>query len=220
MCIDLLNTPIKSIGDEYVSTTFFLVRHAIKEKAIGDVPITSKGIIQAKSTARHFCSLPVTMIVTSPLRRAKDTADYIAIKTNSIVTEDSRLRERANWGDLPEQTFDEFVAMWKQSTHDPDYIPPVGDSAKQAGERLSSLLSELGKKSPPDSNIVVVTHGGLITDFLVNTFPESELNVLHPNFVAVQSELVTECSITRVIYNGGKYKIEVFASEEHLKSEL
>lgn len=197
-------------------TTFFLVRHAIKEKAIGDVPITPKGILQASSTARHFCNLPITAIVTSPLRRAKETAEYISFKTKSTMKEDCRLRERANWGDLPEQTFDDFVAMWERCTREPEYIPPVGDSAKQAGERLSSLLSELAKKHPAESNIVIVTHGGLITDFLVHTFPENQLNIWHPNFVAVQSELVPECSITTLIYENGNYKIEAFASVEHL----
>lgn len=202
-----------------MSTTFFLVRHAIKEKAIGDVSITPGGILQAQSTARHFCNLPITMIVTSPLRRAKETAEYIALKVKSTVAEDSRLRERANWGDLLEQTFDEFITMWERCTRDVDYIPPIGDSAKQAGERLSSLLSELGKKQPTESNIVVLTHGGLITDFLVCTFPESQLNAVHPNFVAVQSDLVPECSITTLIYESGNYKLEVFASVDHLKSE-
>jgi broad specificity phosphatase PhoE len=202
-----------------MSTTFFLVRHAIKEKAIGDVSITPEGILQAQSTARYFFRLPITIIVTSPLRRAKETTRYIALKTKSIVKEENRLRERANWGDLPEQTFDEFVEMWERCTRDPDYIPPVGDSAKQAGKRLFSLLSELGNYNPPKSNIVVVTHGGLITDFLVSTFPESQLNVWHPNFVAAQSELVSECSITTLIYESGNYKMENFASVEHLNSE-
>ncbi|MDF2962112.1 MAG: histidine phosphatase family protein [Paenibacillus sp.] len=201
-----------------MSTTFFLVRHAIKEKAIGDVSITPEGILQAQSTAQIFCNLPITTIVTSPLRRAKETAEYIALKTKSIILEDSRLRERANWGDLPEQTFDEFVAMWERCTRDPDYIPPVGDSAKQAGARLSSLLLELAKKHPPESNIVIVTHGGLITDFLVHTFSENLLNVWHPNFVAVQSDLIPECSITKLIYQSGNFKLDVFASVEHLES--
>jgi broad specificity phosphatase PhoE len=203
-----------------MSTTFFLVRHAIKEKAIGDISITPKGILQAQVTARYFSSLPITMIITSPLRRAKETAKYIALTTQSIITEDSRLRERANWGDLPEQTFDEFVAMWERCTREPEYIPPVGDSAKQAGERLNSLLLELGKNNPPESNIVVVTHGGLITDFLVSTFPESQLNDWHSNFVAAQSELVSECSITKLIYEreSGNFIIEDCASVEHLIS--
>ncbi|TDF90612.1 histidine phosphatase family protein [Paenibacillus piri] len=201
-----------------MSTTFFLVRHAIKEKAMGDVPITPKGILQAQSTARSLCNLPITTIVTSPLRRAKETAEFIALNTKLTISEDSRLRERANWGDLPEQTFDEFVAMWERCTRDPDYIPPVGDNAKQASARLSSLLLELAKIHPPESNIVIVTHGGLITDFLVHTFTENQLNVWHPHFVAVQSDLVPECSITKLIYENGNYKLDVFASVEHLKS--
>lgn len=197
-------------------TTFFLVRHAIKEKAIGDVSITPKGILQAKETAHYFRNLPITIIVTSPLRRAKETAEYIALKTNSILIEDSRLRERANWGDLPEQTFDEFVAMWDKCTLDPEYIPPVGDSARKAGERFASLLTELGNTQPPKSNIVIVTHGGLITDFLVSEFPESELNVWHPNFVLRQSELVSECSVTKLIFDNGQFNMELFASIGHL----
>ncbi|WNQ10780.1 histidine phosphatase family protein [Paenibacillus aurantius] len=198
-------------------TNFFLVRHAIKEKAKGDVSITPDGIMQAQLTARYLSSSPIKAVVSSPLRRARETAKYIASATRSEVTEDIRLRERANWGDLPEQTFDEFVEMWEQCTRDPDYIPPVGDSAKQACMRLSSLLSELGNIHPPESNIVIVTHGGLITDFLVNAIPESELNVWHPSFIEEQSNLVPECSITKLNYDNGKFSIDDFANVEHLK---
>lgn len=200
-----------------MSTTFFLVRHALKEKAVGDVPITPEGVIQAQSTAGRFCNLPITVILSSPLRRAKETAEYIALETKSTITVVNRLRERANWGDLPGQTFDEFVVMWERCTCEPDYIPPVGDSAKQAGERLSNLLTEIAQKHPVQSNIVMVTHGGLITDFMVTAFPKNQLDVWHPNFVAVQSELIPECSITTIIYESGKFNIVDFASVEHLK---
>lgn len=201
-----------------MSTTFFLVRHALKEKAIGDVPITSKGALQAQLTAKRFCNLPIAVILSSPLRRAKETAEYIAIETKSTINVDARLRERANWGDVPEQTFDEFVSMWERCTREPEYIPPVGDSAKQAGQRLFSLLSELATKHPRQSNIVIVTHGGLITDFLVQTFTKGELDVWHPDFISVQSELVPECSITTLYCESGKCKIEDFTSVEHLKT--
>jgi len=107
--------------------------------------------------------------------------------------------------------------MWERCTREPEYIPPAGDSAKQAGERLSSLLSELAEKYPPGSSIVIVSHGGLITDFLVQTFSASRLNDWHPDFIAVQSELVPECSITTLTYERGNYTIEAFASVGHLK---
>ncbi|WP_413375685.1 histidine phosphatase family protein [Paenibacillus taichungensis] len=200
-----------------MKTTFYLVRHALKEKRIGDVPITSEGVAQAKSTALHLVNVSVTKIIASPLQRAIDTAAHIAHHKNVTVTEDPRLRERANWGDLPEQTFEEFIAMWDRSTSDPDYLPPVGDSSKQAGERLASFLTELTNVELLDSHIVIVTHGGLITDFLVNTFPEHELNVWHPDFIAMQSQLIPECSITTLIHENGKYTIQDFASVAHLK---
>lgn len=201
-----------------MSTTFYLVRHAIKEKAVGDVSITPKGRLQAEAAAQFLSGLPITHTVSSPLRRAKETAEPIARMTQSTLAEDHRLRERANWGDLPGQTFEEFVAMWERCTRDPGYIPPVGDSARQAGARLCSLLSELAANHPPESSIVLVSHGGLITDYLVNTFSENELNAWHPNFVAVQSSLVPECSITKLIYDDdGSCQIASFASIEHLK---
>lgn len=61
-----------------MSINFFLVRHAIKEKAIGDVPITSKGVQQAQATAQYLRAVPVTAVVSSPLRRA------IAMERHSI----------------------------------------------------------------------------------------------------------------------------------------
>lgn len=86
-------------------TTFFLIRHALKIKEIGDVSITNDGILQAQSTARLFDKFPVSVIVSSPLRRARETAEYIRLVTNTEMIVDERLRERANWGDLPGQSF-------------------------------------------------------------------------------------------------------------------
>ncbi|WP_274651104.1 histidine phosphatase family protein [Paenibacillus humicola] len=199
--------------------TFYLVRHAEKEKAIGDVSITSAGRWQARKTACHFSRLPVSLIVTSPLRRAKETAEYIARSAKSGLEVDHRLRERANWGDLPEQSFEEFVEMWERSTRDPDYMPPVGDSAKQAGERLALVLSELAVKYGSGSSIVIVTHGGLITDFLVHAVSEDQLNLWHPSFIEAQSSLIPECSVTTLHYDRNACKIAAFASVGHLKPE-
>lgn len=200
------------------STIFHLVRHGLKERRIGDAPLTPEGIIQAELTARHLAKavFPITKIVTSPLQRAKQTAERIAFYTHCPITKDSRLRERANWGDCPDQTLEQFIAMWDQCTSDPDYIPPVGDSAKKAGERLASLLIELHNEELTNRNIIVLTHGGLITDFLVQAFTERELNVWHPDFKSVQNRLIPECSITKLIYDKGNRTIEAFASIEHL----
>lgn len=198
-----------------MSTDFYLVRHAKKEKGIDDVAISFEGMLQAQMTASHFRKMPIKKIISSPLKRAKQTAQLISEATNNTTSEDIRLRERANWGDLPGQTFEEFVEMWERCTKDRDFSPQVGDSARKAGERLSSCLLELSVEHPKDS-IIVVTHGGLITDFLVNVFSEEELSKRHPNFIMEQSNLVAECSITKVSCKDGIFKLVDFANVAHL----
>lgn len=41
-------------------TTLYLVRHGIKEKAVGDVPLSAKGVEQAQMTATYFESKRIT----------------------------------------------------------------------------------------------------------------------------------------------------------------
>ncbi|WP_274362562.1 histidine phosphatase family protein [Paenibacillus thermotolerans] len=198
-----------------MSATFYLVRHGKKEKGTGDVSISSDGLLQAQATARYFRGMPIAAVVSSPLKRAKETAAIIAKEANSAFVEDVRLRERANWGDLPGQAFEEFVEMWDRCTRDRDYIPPVGDSARGAGERLTACLKELAEGHRGEC-VVIVTHGGLITDFLVNVIPEEELNVFYPDFLKEQSRLIHECSITKVSLHSGKFSLEGFGSIAHL----
>jgi len=161
------------------------------------------GRVQARSTAQYLQDRPINSVYTSPLRRAEETAVLIASVHGLPLIEDARLRERANWGDLPGQSFMDFVATWERSTHDPEYIPPVGDSARQTGERMELFLRETAHKHPRDK-IVAVTHGGIITDFLVHMFPLEQLKQWHPEFLALQSRLIPECSITMVRFDGAQ----------------
>ncbi|MEC0207210.1 histidine phosphatase family protein [Paenibacillus lautus] len=198
-----------------MSTEFYLVRHAEKEKNVGDVSISTEGIKQAHKTANLFSKMSIDKMISSPLNRAKQTAQIVAEANHITISEDSRLRERANWGDSPGQTFQEFVEMWNRCNKERDYMPPVGDSARRAGERLSSCLLELSDQHPHES-MVIVTHGGLITDFMVNEFTQDELNRIHPDFIIAQSELVPECSVTHIRCCDGRFTLVDFANITHL----
>ncbi|NBD24686.1 histidine phosphatase family protein [Paenibacillus glycinis] len=198
-----------------MDTDFYLVRHGKKEPGTGDVPLSTEGISQAQATARHFRAMRIHRIVSSPLLRSAQTAVILAKETVAQVSEDIRLRERANWGDLPGQTFEAFVESWERCTLERDFSPPAGDSARKAGERLASCLSDLAAEHPGET-ILLVTHGGLITDFLVNVIPEAALMAIRPNFIAEQSKLVSECSITIVSCRNGTFALRDFASVNHL----
>ena len=154
-------------------------------------------------------------VYSSPLRRARETADIIGLRLGLPVVVDDRLRERANWGDLPGQTFEEFVEMWDRCTRDREYEPLIGDSAKQAGARLESFALDLGRDGRSGS-VVAVGHGGLITDFLTNVIVAEELERWHPRFAEVHGQLVAECSITRIECAEDRYGLTKLADVSHL----
>jgi broad specificity phosphatase PhoE len=196
-------------------TVFYIVRHGKIEAVSGDAPLSQQGLIEAHATAHDMRAAPIRHVYTSPLRRAKETAVPIAALHGLAMTEEVRLRERANWGDLSGQSLAEFVEMWERSTRDPAYIPPVGDSARQAGIRMDHLLRERAEHTPSEQ-MVMVTHGALITDFLAVALPLEQLEHWHPTFLLDQSRLIPECSITVVRLEEGYYTLDYFAGVKHL----
>ena len=80
---------------------------------------------------------------------------------------------------------------------------------------MEQVLREAAERAPSEQ-MVMVTHGGLITDFLVVALPLEQLRRWHPDFLAVQSHLVPECSITVVRVEQGHPTLEQLSSVEHL----
>lgn len=204
-------------------TTFYFIRHGAIFQApnLTDPGLSLTGWRQAKATAAYLKQQPLKLIYTSPLLRAKETAFHIAAAHNLEPIEDVRLRERINWGDIPGQSFADFVAMWELGARDRDYVPPVGDSSHQAGERLEMFIRDIHKLYPHDE-IAAVTHGGLIADFLLNCFSTEELSQVNPAFARqpYSGTIMQHCSLTLIYYNGEFYKLEQIAFAKYLKAAL
>ena len=144
-------------------TLAYLVQHAEKEPLPGDPGLTGTGREQATCTGRWLCGLGMRALYSSPMRRARETAEGIASVTGLEVRADARLRERLNWdGSLP---FDAFLALWARTMQDRDWAPPNGESSRQAGARLREFLAGLAWTPGP---VAVVTHGGITVDLLRN----------------------------------------------------
>ncbi len=80
---------------------------------------------------------------------------------------------------------------------------------------MEGFLRELAQIAQHEE-MVMVTHGGLITDFMVYALPVEQLEEWHPAFLAEQSSLIPECSITAVRFADGLYAVERFAEVKHL----
>ena len=192
-------------------TTFYLIRHGQNDKSPGDAPLNEIGRSQAQVTARHLSQLQIDVIYASPLARAQETAQPIADLVGLSIIEDERLRERANYGDLPTQTLAEFVAMWQQCDEDREFVPIVGLSARANGERLEQWLRAVHADYPQGS-VIAASHGGTISDFLLNIFPRQNLERLSPGFF----HNFGNCSVTIIHFDGERFMLEKLASVDHL----
>src|SRR4029077_4428252 len=83
------------------SNTLYLVRHGENPANITkefsyhavDYPLTPKGVLQAEQTAEYFSSRGVDAIYTSPLLRARQTAEILARRIAVSVYLREEMRE-------------------------------------------------------------------------------------------------------------------------------
>ena len=175
--------------------------------------MTLKGREEAELLAQKLASNGIARIFSSPLARTRETAGIIATILNLEVTEDSRLRERMNWGDIEGQSFDEFIAQWERCNRERDYRPSVGDSSIEAGRRIEAFISDCYLRSSKDT-VIGVTHGGVLADFLLNVFSFEELSRISPKFCNAPSsgEVIRECSFTTIAYDGNQYRLDAIGA--------
>jgi broad specificity phosphatase PhoE len=169
-------------------TLVYLVQHGEKEPLPGDPGLTRRGQEQGRLAGRRLRGLGISALYSSPVRRARETAEGIASVTGLTVRCDARLRERLNWdGSVP---FDAFMDLWARTMRDRDWAPADGESSRQAGMRLQELLSGLADTPGP---VAAVTHGGVTVDLLRNLLGDDAVPLAQ-----VMAAGIPPCAVTAV----------------------
>ncbi|TMA61029.1 MAG: histidine phosphatase family protein [Deltaproteobacteria bacterium] len=160
-------------------TQFIVVRHGETEWNIRgirqgnlDSRLTEKGMAQAKALAQRLAREKFSALYSSDLGRAVHTAKEIAALTGHEIITDARLRER-HLGIFQGLNGDEIVAKYPEErrqfrTMGPDYVIPGGESMRQQVSRNVAYLNELAAKHHGEQ-VVVVTHGGVVSGFFRHT---------------------------------------------------
>lgn len=108
-----------------------------------DPPLTDHGRAQAGALAARLADSGAVRVLSSPLARARATADAIAAALGVTVEEEPRLVEM-DYGEWDERSFSEFpsedLARWRT---DASFAPPGGESLLAVGARVASLCTEL-----------------------------------------------------------------------------
>jgi len=144
------------------------------------VPLSALGERQAAAVARWAASLAaddaIDEIWSSPLCRARQTADAVALALGLPVAVDERLAELHAgifeghlWADLAVR-FPAEMAAWQAG--DPDFVIPGGESRRALAARGRRALESLALR--PVRTILVFAHGGLLTAALGSLVGESD----------------------------------------------
>jgi broad specificity phosphatase PhoE len=155
-------------GQVGTPTRLLLLRHGQTEFSVqrrysgrGDPELTPLGHAQAAGAAARLARVPdVAAVLTSPLRRARQTARLVADATGAPLVVRDRLVE-TDFGDWDGLTFAEARARdprvhadWLGSE---DVAPPGGESFAAVGRRIEAERTELVAEHP-GATLVLVSH--------------------------------------------------------------
>ena len=122
-----------------------------------DPGLTDQGRAQAERLARTLADRGIERVLTSPLRRARDTASPIAAACDAPVDVDERLIE-IDYGEWEGRPFaalaPELVARWHR---EPDFAAPGGESLVAVETRTAGFCEQW--LNPGTAGVVVaVSH--------------------------------------------------------------
>ena len=128
-----------------------------------DIELNDTGIEQAKQTKKQIDNYKIDLIICSPLKRARKTAEIINEAINCQIISDERIIERG-FGNVEGKTDDEWKKIFGDNTHAiSNYYLNFNEqnieSMRDICERVWNLLDEI-KGKYKDKNVLLVTHGG------------------------------------------------------------
>jgi probable phosphoglycerate mutase len=131
-------------------------------------PLTERGHEQAAALGGHLASAhEVDRIVSSDLRRAEETARYVARETGLELETDRAWRER-DFGCLQGLTVPDLFgdhpayALSQSGAAAATACPDSGESVVEARERVLAGWERLQRELDGEETVVVVAHGGSI----------------------------------------------------------
>ncbi len=127
----------------------------------GDIPLTETGELQAKAAAQRLAGRGgIDRIVTSPLQRARRTAEAVAAATGAPVEVDDGWLEN-DFGQWEGLSYAEAMERWPAETAawmgDTSVAPPGGESFESTSRRVLAALDRLLADREPGT-VVVVSH--------------------------------------------------------------
>lgn len=179
-------------------------------------PLTDHGARQVEALGRWFLDRAVACIYTSPLRRARQTAEAVARATGAPVIERDELREM-NVGALDGKgdpsswaIHDAVVARWRLGERAARF--PGGESYDDVHDRVQRVVHDVIGLHP-EEDVALVGHGGIFTSVLPRLCAV-------PGYDFSEQLKLGHTAVTVLRHEGGELACELWGGLDHLTPEL
>ncbi|ARJ38565.1 hypothetical protein SporoP8_06620 [Sporosarcina ureae] len=160
-------------------TIIGFVRHGVtawnkegRAQGSSNIPLDEEGVETAKKLALRLASEEWDVIYTSPMTRARQTADLLARQSGIEVVEDNRLRERSG-GLIEGTTESERQQKWGPQWRELDL---QFETAENVIARGLEFVNEQVRKIP-NQRLIVVSHGSFIKRIIVALMEDEKYTV-------------------------------------------
>jgi len=159
--------------------TLYLARHgqsvsnAIRRfQGVQDVPLSELGRRQAQALAAALYRRRPAHVYSSPLERARRTAEIVVEELGAPLTVVDDLRE-LSLGEWEGRTVEEIRALpgdpYARWVRDPvGCVPPGGEPLAAVQTRVLRVVEEIAAAHPNGDDVLVVCHGGVISAYLAH----------------------------------------------------
>jgi len=151
------------------------------------VPLTKTGIEQAEQIAKYLAPIDISAIYSSPIERAKHTAEIVAKNSSLEVVLDERLTE-INMGKFTRMNYDDMFTKYgniflKFYENDPVISEHEVETFPDVQKRVLDMVDHVLKKHN-NENVILVTHMDPIKSMLakvMNLVPKTLFELIIAN---------------------------------------
>ena len=219
-------TPANNLGawlpPQTARTRLLLVRHGVTEYSVAkrfagrsDLELTDAGREQARRTAERVAELgPVDVLISSPLRRTRQTAQHLADRLGlPVLIEDGMVE--TDFGDWDGYTYAEVSQKWPVELQrwqaDPSVAPPSGESFEVVTRRVRGARDRILAQHA-GTTVAVVSHVTPIKT-LVRLALDAPASALRRMYLDAASICVID------YYADGPVSLQSFNDTAHLAGE-
>lgn len=163
-------------------------------QGVTDVALNETGIEQARLAASALNLNDWDFIASSPLSRAKDTADIVASRLNIPEVAVLPLLLERSFGEVEGMLYEDWKANY------PEGIAPGGETEEQLHARTLLLLDEL-LETYRGTRVLAISHGALIRK-VVNLLSQGEFPLVN--------QRIANASLSIIVHEDSSWRLESY----------